>query len=129
MTTKAKVAKPQKPATPRIPTASVTLGGRERVLEFSMWSLQCLEELTGRPWHHVLVDLQLGYQRASLHLLWACLQHEDDPPALKDLARSLPTDGSVQTVFDTADRVLRDALPQLLKAEGTEDGPLAAGAA
>lgn len=123
MATKTKEKPAKRPESASAPFARVVIGGQERALLFTMWSMDRLEEETGRPWWDVLAELKLGYQRASLRLLWACLQHEDEPPTIKQLGMMLPTDGSAQAIFAAADEVLTAALPQLTT-EG-KGGPLA----
>lgn len=103
------------------PAPTVSVGGRERTLRFNMWSLCCLEEETGRPWYDVVREIRLDFARSSVRLLWACLQHEPNPPTIKEIAQAMPTDGSARPALEAAFELMLANLP---KREASEEAPL-----
>ncbi len=111
----------KKPPPATDPAVRVTVGGRERDLRFGMWACYQMEQETGRPWHDVVREIRADFVRSNVLLLWACLQHEANPPTLREVADSLPMDGSAQPAFQAAFQVMLDSLP---KVEANEKGPL-----
>jgi hypothetical protein len=114
------------PQTPTVPTAEITLGGRARVLRFTLKSHTALEDLTARPWYDVLAEAQLGFSRALVRLVWACLRHEPKPPSVAEIEDALDALSYDErtAVYKTVDEVVAASLPKKPEADEA-DAPLA----